>query len=272
MNNPRLIITPFAEVGDKSTIPESVGALSNSATWQAGFPPVTMTNKAAGGLAPRGQDVNGVLYDITSNLKHLQSGGAYQFDAAYASAIGGYQKDALVYNSGQSAMYQSLIDGNTSALSVTASWRLVWRSSAVADIDGKLNTTSVVQNTGSSTSFVMSQKATTDAINAIKNTASMTVNGWHKDTVTGVITQWGTVDYSTAPPESNVTVNFPITFPNQCLNVLLTRKCIINTPNDRNDGGMLLVSIGSGSFIANMAIFAADQSGLRGFTWQAIGR
>lgn len=272
MNNPRLIITPFAEVGDKSTIPESVGALSNSATWQSGFPPVTMTNKAAGGLAPRGQDVNGVLYDITSNLKHLQSGGAYQFDSTYAAAIGGYQKDALVYNSGQSAMYQSLIDGNTSALSVTASWRLVWRSSAVADIDGKLDVTSVVQSTGSSESFVMSQKATTDAINAIKNTASLNINGWKRDPVTGAIEQWGTVDYSSRPEESDVTVPFVISFPNQCLNVQLTRKVIANASRTSNDGGMLLVSASASSFVANRAEFSEDSSGIRGFTWRAIGR
>ncbi|HCA7080806.1 TPA: hypothetical protein MX214_003992 [Citrobacter sedlakii] len=59
----------------------------------------------------------------------------------------------------------------------------------------------------------------TDARYQLKNTASLTTNGWHKDTSTGRIEQWGTLTGST---NSIVTVTFPIAFPNNCLNIEIT--------------------------------------------------
>lgn len=50
-----------------------------------------------------------------------------------------------------------------------------------------------------------------------KNTASLAGNGWHKDTSTGLITQWGTTSVAGAPTGIGSirfwTINFPIAFP-----------------------------------------------------------
>lgn len=94
---PKLLKTPFAidaAEGFRTDIQESTGAAPNSATYQVGFPPVTMQSIASNGMPPKGSDLNGVLYDITDNLVFLTQGGGYGFDAAYATSIGGYPLNA----------------------------------------------------------------------------------------------------------------------------------------------------------------------------------
>lgn len=112
---PKLLKTPFAvdaAEGFRTDIQESTGAAPNSATYQVGFPPVTMQSIASNGMPPKGSDLNGVLYDITDNLVFLTQGGGYGFDAAYATSIGGYPLNArLRLTSGD--IVKSTIDGNT---------------------------------------------------------------------------------------------------------------------------------------------------------------
>ncbi|WP_261308368.1 gp53-like domain-containing protein, partial [Enterobacter roggenkampii] len=55
-----------------------------------------------------------------------------------------------------------------------------------------------------------------------KNTASLAVNGWHKDESTGIITQWGSGNTTTI----GANVTFPIPFPNVCTSI---------TSNERNN-------------------------------------
>lgn len=115
MSNPKMMPTPFAENGSKQDIP--VERLNTdpvqSADYDSGFPIVTMTPIAAGGKAPRGVDFNGVLNDITSNLSHMQKGGRYLFDAAFAAAVGGYPRGSILFNNNLDTEYISLVDNNT---------------------------------------------------------------------------------------------------------------------------------------------------------------
>lgn len=112
---PKLLKTPFAAdaaEGYRTDIQESAGAAPNSATYQVGFPPVTMQSIASNGMPPKGSDLNGVLYDITDNLVFLTQGRGYGFDAAYATSIGGYPLSArLRLTNGD--IVKSTVDGNT---------------------------------------------------------------------------------------------------------------------------------------------------------------
>lgn len=111
---PKLLKTPFAidaAEGFRTDIQESTGAAPNSATYQVGFPPVTMQSIASNGMPPKGSDLNGVLYDITDNLVFLTQGGGYGFDSAYATSIGGYPLNArLRLTNGD--IVKSTVDGN----------------------------------------------------------------------------------------------------------------------------------------------------------------
>jgi hypothetical protein len=73
-----------------------------------------MTPIAAGGVPPFGQDMNGILKQITQGIQWEQAGGGYAFDAAFATSIGGYPKGAIV-NSAivLGKKWTSLVDNNT---------------------------------------------------------------------------------------------------------------------------------------------------------------
>lgn len=94
--NPILLSTPFASSGDKNTIPESDAPQPQNATWEKGFPPITQTPIAEGGVPPERNDFNGTLNAITQNIVFQTQGGRYKFDPTYANKIGGYPVNAIL--------------------------------------------------------------------------------------------------------------------------------------------------------------------------------
>ena len=90
MTNPVLINTPFAANGDKNTILDNERLAPNNPTWSEGWDAVTSTPINSGGEPPKREDFNGVLYAITDNIVHQSKGLGYEFDAVFATKIGGY--------------------------------------------------------------------------------------------------------------------------------------------------------------------------------------
>lgn len=170
MSNPKLIPVPFAKTGTRTNIP--VTRASNDASempdYDAGFPPITSTPLAAGGKAPRRQDFNGVLHDVTDNIRFLNSGGFFTFDAAFASKIGGYPKGAVLLSNDGSKKYVSLIDGNTSDFNVSVD-ETRWAKTALTeretqDIAWGVGKTSVPWAPLASPSFTGTPTAPTAAV------------------------------------------------------------------------------------------------------------
>ena len=86
----------------------------------------------------------------------------------------------------------------------------------------------------------------------------------------GLILQWGTMDYTSYPGETKVDITFPITFPNNVLNINSTRK--IAQHSNYGDGSVLLVSQSNSGASFSLNAFNSNSIGdLRGFTWFAIG-
>lgn len=80
---PEVIPLPFAQNGQKNTIPEQGGATTDSAaSWSAGFPPITMINKQAGGKPPYGMDFNGIFNALSQHIFFSQSGCVYPWMGA----------------------------------------------------------------------------------------------------------------------------------------------------------------------------------------------
>ncbi len=88
-----------------------------------------------------------------------------------------------------------------------------------------------------------------------------------------LLLQWGTIDIE-QPGEEPQEYRFPISFPNTCLNVSLTRK-MINVSGDgaaAGDGGILLIDHNRINFKVSLQIFNNKYSwAVRGFTFMAIG-
>ncbi|MDE9519601.1 hypothetical protein KKJ17_18205, partial [Xenorhabdus bovienii] len=172
MKNPNLIPKPFAQNGHRDEIPAGYKSdlPSQKATWDTGFPQITMMPVTAGGLPPSGRDFNGVFNQISDNIVHLSKGGKYKFSQEYANAINGYPKGAILQSDDETKEFQSLIDNNKinfnteSADKVNSAWKLVSTNQILDELNKKLNRSDVVQSIGSSQSTVMSQKAATDAL------------------------------------------------------------------------------------------------------------
>lgn len=112
MIEPKKIITPWAESGIKNSIPESSDNITGKAGFDKGFPERTMLPKSSGGIPPSGSDFNGIFYEVTNILRYMQAGGQPTFDAALATAIGGYPKGAMVLGSDGVTLWQNQIESN----------------------------------------------------------------------------------------------------------------------------------------------------------------
>lgn len=105
----------FADSGTKNTIPTAsqIGITPGAASLTDGFPPLTMTPIAAGGVPPSGADMNGILNGISAHTKWMNAGGTYTWDSTFQTAIGGYPKCAMVQKADNSGWWVSTVDGNT---------------------------------------------------------------------------------------------------------------------------------------------------------------
>lgn len=127
-DNPDKILRPWASDGNKNTIPlnSQVGVVAGAASWTDGFPPLTMTPLAAGGIPPSGLDMNGVLHDISAQARWAGAGAGAAFDQTFAdaAAVGGYPKGARVLRRDGTGYWISQIDDNTTdpEAGVTADW------------------------------------------------------------------------------------------------------------------------------------------------------
>jgi len=117
-SSPAKIPQPFAVTGDKTaTIPQAASGVTvpGHASWDIGFPPVTMIPVASGGIAPYGQDFNALFYNLTSAARWNQAGGFYKYDSAFATDgnVNGYPKGATLLKSDGSGLWWNSVEGNT---------------------------------------------------------------------------------------------------------------------------------------------------------------
>lgn len=104
----------------------------------------------------------------------------------------------------------------------------------------------------------------------LNNFGSLKAENGYKYLGDGLILQWGTMDYTSYPGETKVDITFPITFPNNVLNINSTRKMAQHS--GAGDGGVLLVSQSNSGASFSLNVFNSNAIGdLRGFTWFAIG-
>ncbi len=113
---PTRILKAFAVNGDKNAIPvESSTTTDNAgvATFNKGFPPITMQPLSAGGIPPGGKDMNGVLFVVSSQQQWINAGGLFPFSSDFATAINGYPQGAVIPSSNFNGQWLNLSEGNT---------------------------------------------------------------------------------------------------------------------------------------------------------------
>jgi len=113
-NVPAKIQLPFANGGTKNTIPVTPGVTPGLASFQQGFPSLTFTPLALGGIPPSGADMNGVLYDMTAIQQWQSAGGGFKYDAAFSTAVGGYPKGCTLENATNDGFWLNQVENNSS--------------------------------------------------------------------------------------------------------------------------------------------------------------
>ncbi|MEX3614268.1 MAG: hypothetical protein VB141_11065 [Burkholderia gladioli] len=114
---PPLVPLAFAAGGAFNTIPETSQIATNpgGASLVDGFPPLTRTPIAAGGIPPSGLDMNGVLNLITQSTRWAHAGGRYAFNSVFTADtnVGGYPAGAMLMSADGQGTWLSLFDNNS---------------------------------------------------------------------------------------------------------------------------------------------------------------
>ncbi|HDL7825622.1 TPA: hypothetical protein PXP39_003753 [Yersinia enterocolitica] len=115
---------PFGVNGSRENLLPTTPSGDNSASYDVGFPPITMILKAAGGLPPKGQDMNQILYELSSLARWNSAGAMNVYDSAFSTAISGYPKGAILANSSFSSTWLNTTEANTASpeSSTTSGW------------------------------------------------------------------------------------------------------------------------------------------------------
>lgn len=226
---------PFGINGQREDLLPSTPAGDNTASYSDGFPPVTMILKAAGGLPPKGQDMNQILFELSNICRWMSAGALNSFDPTFSTSIGGYPKAAVVIGDDGTTPFISTTDANNNnPNSNTSGWLSLSKIISIAglsgganklayftgtntsaqtdltqvgrDIIGKADIASVISYLGLGTA---SKKDVGTAAGQIPDMSSFTSgSGWQK-LPSGKIIQWG----GTGIFNGDVTTTYPIPFP-----------------------------------------------------------
>lgn len=86
-------------------VASQIGIINGAASLTDGFPPLCFTPVGAGGVPPFGQDMNGILNQISEWSQWQAAGGPVAWDNAFSSAVGGYPEGAIVASATTSGQY-----------------------------------------------------------------------------------------------------------------------------------------------------------------------
>lgn len=200
MNNstpPVKIYTAFAQnatAGYITSVPQTT-SVPGAFSWSLGSGPETFVPPGSGGTPPLGDYFNGLQFQITDNLRWIQAGGWFKYDATFSSHIGGYPNQAIILKDDASGFYVSTVDNNTSNPNTGgANWTVMTP-----------NTYPWSQITGAPT-FVLASAFTGSNQNLVTNGYQKYPGGlmeqWCQLTLTAVSDQISTITYPTPFPSS----------------------------------------------------------------------
>ncbi|EGO7966301.1 hypothetical protein FEZ20_004084 [Escherichia coli] len=113
-DSPKKQPKPFGVNGQRGEILPTTPAGDNSASYEQGFPPITMILKSAGGLPPKGQDMNQILYELSALGRWSSTGALNTFDSEFASEISGYPSGAMLISDDGERIFINTTEGNLS--------------------------------------------------------------------------------------------------------------------------------------------------------------
>lgn len=83
------------------------------ASFNLGFPPLTMTPVASGGKPMLGPDMNGILYMMSTHTIYQQTGQPYRYSTDVVGALGGYAVGTLLGSTDGLTLWYNILAANT---------------------------------------------------------------------------------------------------------------------------------------------------------------
>lgn len=117
---------------------------ANALSIQDGFPPNTMQSELSGGKPPRGQDMNGLAFLLSSHTWFLECGQLYQYNATLAAAIGGYAAGTILGMLDGTGTWLCITDANSTDPDAGGAGWVPLTSTGTATITGLTGGTVVV--------------------------------------------------------------------------------------------------------------------------------
>lgn len=114
-DTPSRITKAFGVNGLRNAIATESNTITDNngvATFDKGFPPVTMQPLSAGGIPPSGRDMNGVLYSTTIQQQWQNAGMTYPFSQDFSDVVSGYPKGSIVPSSVYTGQWLNLNEAN----------------------------------------------------------------------------------------------------------------------------------------------------------------
>lgn len=201
---------PFGVNGQREPLLPTTPAGDNTASYDLGFPPITMILKSAGGLPPKGQDMNQILYELSSLARWTSAGALYTYDSSFSSAVSGYPSGSILIGDNGEAIYVNTVDGNTTNPNIGgAGWKTLLSfaggvSASGGDYDGYFNFKQVgTLPHDQNQNYLVSPTTTSSG-----GLASYLQNMWHGHNV-----QWGIVrDVSTGILGAGISIDGVLKF------------------------------------------------------------
>ncbi|EFC1656236.1 hypothetical protein FA798_19800 [Escherichia coli] len=197
-DSPKKQPKPFGVNGQRVAILPTTPAGDNSASYEQGFPPITMILKSAGGLPPKGQDMNQILYELSALGRWSSTGALNTFDSEFASEISGYPSGAMLISNDGERIFINTTEGNLSdPNSNGAGWKDAFSYLGLGEAS-KRNVGTGENQIPDMTAFI----STLGSAGIPGRTGYLRLPG-------GYIKQWGAAQ---ASDSGDVTIIFPIAF------------------------------------------------------------
>ena len=247
-DSPKKQPKPFGVNGQRVAILPTTPAGDNSASYEQGFPPITMILKSAGGLPPKGQDMNQILYELSALGRWSSTGALNTFDSEFASEISGYPSGAMLISDDGERIFINTTEGNLSDPNSNGTgWKdilsyLGIKSAALCDVGAGTNQ---IPDMGS--------------FGILKNAIG------YQYLPGGLILQWGKVGPTNAGQTTNVT--FTITHPTATVAVMCTLDATARPTKGFGCSAIGVVRTGFGFHVAQDSDFNSNSGGF----WFALG-
>ncbi|EKQ5681754.1 hypothetical protein P5Z53_003175 [Escherichia coli] len=245
-DSPKKQPKPFGVNGQRGAILPTTPAGDNSASYEQGFPPITMILKSAGGLPPKGQDMNQILYELSALGRWSSTGALNTFDSEFASEISGYPSGAMLISDDGERIFINTTEGNLSdPNSNGAGWKDVLSYLGLGEA-AKRNV-----GTGSGQIPDMSSFA-----------SALSLSGYQK-LPSGLIIQWGAAaaGIGRTGGTGNV-VSFPVAFPRYCAQIITSY----------DNGSSSIIAGAAGNQTTTQFLLRCDATGgSYNFRWLAVG-